>query len=199
MLEKLAERFGAAPTIACVIVFGILLSLVVILLMSKLEYFLKRIWRSEITVGARSIRLCSVPLTGLVAVSPAAAFFLSKSGYPDLFIFLSLLLPIALTIIWSVFTCGMRGVWVWVVLILLGIFIFFAVATGIFFIIGAGAIFLAILGGSRTDLVQIQRGSDILTLEPAGGVYYRDVSTGERFWKDSSYMVDSNEHRYRII
>ena len=75
MLEKLAERFGAAPTIACVIVFGILLSLVVILLMSKLEYFLKRIWRSEITVGARSIRLCSVPLTGLVAVSPAAAFF----------------------------------------------------------------------------------------------------------------------------
>lgn len=82
---------------------------------------------------------------------------------------------------------------------MLGIFIFFAVATGIFFIIGAGAIFLAILGGSRTDLVQIQRGSDILTLEPAGGVYYRDVSTGERFWKDSSYMVDSNEHRYRII
>ena len=120
MLEKLAERFGAAPTIACVIVFGILLSLVVILLMSKLEYFLKRIWRSEITVGARSIRLCSVPLTGLVAVSPAAAFFLSKSGYPDLFIFLSLLLPIALTIIWSVFTCGMRGVWVGVVRILLG-------------------------------------------------------------------------------
>ncbi len=124
MLEKLAERFGAAPTIACVIVFGILLSLVVILLMSKLEYFLKRIWRSEITVGARSIRLCSVPLTGLVAVSPAAAFFLSKSGYPDLFIFLSLLLPIALTIIWSVFTCGMRGVWVGVVRILLGIYIF---------------------------------------------------------------------------
>ncbi len=89
MLEKLAERFGAAPTIACVIVFGILLSLVVILLMSKLEYFLKRIWRSEITVGARSIRLCSVPLTGLVAVSPAAAFFFVKKWIPgSIYIFI---------------------------------------------------------------------------------------------------------------
>lgn len=182
------------------IIFAVIVCAVFMRLMVQLEKFVKFLWHTKVVVENRSVRVFSVPLVALVAVSIGAAYIDYKATHSDTRGLKMVIFAIVITLVWSLITCHLKGLWVGPVRILLGILVFIAIATVVFMVIGFAAIILGLMGGSSPspETITIWRNGRYVHLKRVSNSEYIDTSTNEQYTYNGSSVEDSSGVRYNI-
>lgn len=207
MIDEISSYFyerwgdlGSTVFTFLVIIFAIIVCVILMWLAVRFERFAKFLWHAKIVVGNRSVRVFSVPLVALVAISIGAAYIDYKTTLNDTRGLRLVIIAMVITLVWSLITCQLKGLWVGPVRILLGVLVFLAIATVVFMIIGFAAIVLGLMGGSSTspETITIWRNGRYVKLRRVSNSEYIDVSTNEQYTYDGSSVEDSSGTRYNI-
>lgn len=197
------ERWGDLGSVILVflgIIFAVIVSAVFMWLMVQLEKFAKFLWYTKVIVGDRSVRVFSVPLVALVAISIGATYIVHETTHDDIWGSKAIIFAVVITLVWSLITCRLQGLWVGPVRILLGFLVFMAIATVVFMIVVFVATILGLIGGSSSspESITIWRNGRYVNLKRVSNSEYVDISTNEQYTYDGSSVEDSSGERYDI-
>lgn len=207
MIDKIGSYFyerwgdlGSVIFVFLLILFALIAWAAFMWLMVRLEKFVKFLWHAKVIVGNRSVRVFSVPLVALVAISIGVAYIDYRTTHNDTRGLRVVIFAIVITLVWSLITCRLKGIWVGPVRILLGFVVFMAIATVVFMIIGFAAIVLGLMGGSSTspETITIWRNGRYVNLKRVSNSEYIDTSTNEQYTYNGSSVEDSSGARYNI-
>lgn len=193
-------NLGSVIFVSLAILFAIIVCVAFMWLIVQLERLVKFLWRAKIVVGNRAVRVFSVPLVALVAISIGVAYIAYKTNHNGTWALKMIIFAVLITLVWSLVTCRLKGLWVGPVRILLGFLVFMAIVTVVFMIVVFVAAILGLIGGSSTspESITIWRNGRYVNLKRVSNSEYIDTSTNEQYTYNGSSVEDSSGERYNI-